>query len=183
MRGERDARNQIQPLSQQEQDRGSHRSSSSHSLHQSCLWHKNTLWAPSSELAPSGRAPHSTPKLCIIQPPLLLIPTHVRAQETTTPEQFSPGNELVFFVCPAQLSPGENSALGFQTTSPQLCSRLWSPGCCPAPCLYSACALLASSRLRCPSSQTGSPVLFQPCLLPMTASPPSRVWITQKPLF
>lgn len=132
----------MQPLSWQEQDQGSPRSSSSCSLHQSChkcLWQKKTLWPPGSYLAPSYRPPHSTPKLYIIQPPLpfntytslaLYIPKRPLYQSNSA-------QATNWFFSALHDFP---SALGLQMGSPWLCSRLllesWSlPFTSSLPCL------------------------------------------------
>lgn len=154
-----DARNKIQSLSWQEQDQGSHRSSSSWSFHQSChkrLWQKTTLWPPSSNPAPSPAGTFPLPKTFYhsasppLQYPATSMPVH--AQKATLSQQFSSCNKLGFM--PWMTFPIRELRAGSANRLPWLCSRLlMSSGHCPSPCPHPACALSADS-------QPGSPVLF-----------------------
>lgn len=66
---------------------------------------------------------------------------------------------------------------------PHGCAQSSSSSLGPSPHPCPACALLADSWLQCPTSQPGSLLLFQPCLLPVTVSALSSTLITYNPIF
>lgn len=118
--------------------------------------------------------PNSAPRRYTIQPPLRLdtyTPLAVYAPKRPLYQSNSAQATNCYF-CALHYFPCKEAQRwvckwDVRGCAPSSCS---SPGHCPSPCPCPACELLADSWLHCPSSQPGSPVLFQPCLLPVIPS-------------
>lgn len=147
---------------------------------------KKTLWPPGSYLAPSCRASPLYPKTLHHSATTPL--KHLHTSSSCRRDHYTRAIQLrqqTYFPALHNFPCGGAQRWLCKWDPPWLRSKLLlsSLARCPSPCPYPACALLVDSWLHCPSSQQGSPVLFPPRLLPMTASPPSSIWITYNPIF